>query len=122
MEHAWGEKQSEPVTLVAPEELVLQQPLRRFQDPIDLRRLPRRPLLGNSVNKEGRIASSCSFSVTYSLHESLVQALLRILYMLVVFAVNQPLKDRTRFIRVSSPFAPYHTVGSKADTPTLSRS
>jgi hypothetical protein len=83
---------------------------------------PRRPLLGNSVNKEGRIASSCSFSVTYSLHESLVQALLRILYMLVVFAVNQPLKDRTRFIRVSSPFAPYHTVGSKADTPTLSRS
>jgi hypothetical protein len=30
---------------------------------------PRRDLLGNSVNKEGRIASSCSFSETHSLHE-----------------------------------------------------
>ena len=30
---------------------------------------PRIPLLGDWVNKEGRIVSSCSFSETYSLHE-----------------------------------------------------
>ena len=67
--------------------------------------------LGSSVNKEGRIASSCSFSGTHSFHEScLVPALLlRILPMLVLFAVNQPLQNQTRFIRVSSPFAAYYT-------------
>jgi hypothetical protein len=35
-------------------------------------------------------------------------ALLRILYTLVLYAVNQPLQDQTRFIRVSSSFATYY--------------
>ncbi len=36
-ERARREEQGEAITLVASEELVLQQPLRRFQDPIGLR-------------------------------------------------------------------------------------